>query len=460
VDAPQIQYCKTSDGVNIAFWTMGEGGTPLVYMPNVIWSHAQLEWQFPEIRSWYQRLAERRTLVRFDSRGTGLSERSVAEYSLEALVRDLQAVVDRLELPSFAVFAGINAVPLAVAFAANNPERVSHLILWCYAPNLDLPGSRYRSLRALQPVMEEDWETYTEVRAGLEFGWSAGELAHRYAAHLRECVAPKMASRAYGIVERLDVTPHLRDIRSPTLVLHRQQLYFWDVETARSLTAQIEGARLTVLEGVATAPFLGDVEALERTIDEFLSSGPTARPKVGPPPGTAIILFADIADSTALTERFGDAAFREKARALDEALRRAITSNGGTAIEGKLLGDGVLATFGAAREAIACANACHAMGGSGVAGRGSRPEDEPLMLHIGIHAGDVIREEGNVYGGAVNIAARVAGEAAAGETLVSQTVRDLARTSAGPSAEGFEDRGERELKGVGEPVRVWAVRSE
>jgi len=77
-----------------------------------------------------------------------------------------------------------------------------------------------------------------------------------------------------------------------------------------------------------------------------------------------------------------------------------------------------------------------------------------LPLHVGIHAGDVIREEGNVYGGAVNIASRVAGEAAAGEMLVSATVRDLARTSAGVS---FEDRGERELKGVSEPVRVFAV---
>jgi class 3 adenylate cyclase len=140
----------------------------------------------------------------------------------------------------------------------------------------------------------------------------------------------------------------------------------------------------------------------------------------------------------------GDAAFREKARALDGALRRAISSNGGTAIEGKLLGDGVLATFGAAREAIACAQACHAAGSS-----------VGLPLRVGIHAGDVIRESNNVYGGAVNIASRVAGEAAAGETLVSATVRDLARTSAGVS---FEDRGERELKGVSEPVRVWAVR--
>jgi adenylate cyclase len=174
-------------------------------------------------------------------------------------------------------------------------------------------------------------------------------------------------------------------------------------------------------------------------------TAPAAQSKrVKEPSGTAIILFADIANSTAITEDLGDAAFRDKARDLDEALRRAIASNGGTAIDGKLLGDGVLATFGAAHEAIACAAAIHDAG-----------TQAELAFHVGIHAGDVIREDGNIHGGAVNIASRVANEAAAGETLVSHTVRDLARTSAGVS---FEDRGERELKGVSEPVRVFAVR--
>jgi len=76
------------------------------------------------------------------------------------------------------------------------------------------------------------------------------------------------------------------------------------------------------------------------------------------------------------------------------------------------------------------------------------------LAHLDLHAGNVIREENNVYGGAVNIASRIAGLSAAGEVLVSETVRSLARTSAGVQ---FEDRGEQSLKGVGEPVRVWAV---
>ena len=103
-----------------------------------------------------------------------------------------------------------------------------------------------------------------------------------------------------------------------------------------------------------------------------------------------------------------------------------------------------MAVFTSAREAIEAALAC-----------GDAGNREGLPLHLGIHAGDVIREGNNVYGGAVNIASRIAGLSAAGEVLVSDTVRGLARTSAGVT---FEDRGEQELKGVGEAVRVWAVR--
>src|SRR5712692_3408694 len=136
-------------------------------------------------------------------------------------------------------------------------------------------------------------------------------------------------------------------------------------------------------------------------------------------------------------------AFRAKVRELDGALRAAIRERGGTPVEGKLLGDGVLSVFTSAREAIEAALAC--------AEAGNR---EGLPLHLGIHAGDVIREENNVYGGAVNVASRISGLSASGELLVSETVRSLARTSAGVR---FEDRGEQVLKGIGETVRVWAV---
>jgi adenylate cyclase len=160
--------------------------------------------------------------------------------------------------------------------------------------------------------------------------------------------------------------------------------------------------------------------------------------------GTAIILFADIVDSTTLTEQLGDAAFRERARALDDRLRKLVGDHGGRAIDGKLLGDGVLAVFVSAQDAITAAAECTTAGG-----------DVGLQLHLGLHAGDVIRESDNVYGGAVNIAARIASMSAPNELLVSDVVRSLGLTSSGVT---FHDRGEHVLKGVAEPVRLYEVR--
>jgi len=193
-------------------------------------------------------------------------------------------------------------------------------------------------------------------------------------------------------------------------------------------------------------PYMGgEMESVLRSINQFLGvSGQDSYEEVAAPSqGMTAVLFADIVDSTALTERLGDAAFRDKARDLDGSLRGIIRDSGGTPIEGKLLGDGVLAVFTSARQAIEAALAC-----------GRSGDDVGLPLHLGLHAGDVIREDNNVYGGAVNIASRISGLSAPGEVLVSDTVRSLARTSAGVS---FEDRGEQSLKGMGEPVRVWAI---
>ncbi len=85
---PSIQYAQTKDGVSIAFWTLGEG-EPMVYMPSIPFTHVQLEWQYPGRRDWYERLAQHRKLVRYDTRGSGLSERNVTVYSLDTLVLDL-----------------------------------------------------------------------------------------------------------------------------------------------------------------------------------------------------------------------------------------------------------------------------------------------------------------------------------------------------------------------------------
>ncbi len=161
------------------------------------------------------------------------------------------------------------------------------------------------------------------------------------------------------------------------------------------------------------------------------------------PEGTVTILFADIADSTLLTEKLSDDTFRALARELEDSLRKAIAENEGKMVEGKLLGDGVLAVFKSAHKAIegalCCKNAC---------------KETDLQLHIGLHAGDVIVENNNVFGGAVNITSRIADISTAGEIVVSETVRSLTRTSAKVK---FEDKGFYKLKGISDPHRLFTV---
>jgi len=160
---------------------------------------------------------------------------------------------------------------------------------------------------------------------------------------------------------------------------------------------------------------------------------------------TVTILFVDIAESTTLTEQLGDWVFRSRSRSLEHELRASVERNGGSSAFGITLGDGILANFPSARNAAACALECAALA-----------EHDGLPVHIGLHAGDVLREAGTIFGGAVNLAARLCSLSAPSEVLVSQTFRELARTS---TQTRFDDKGLHTLKGISEPVRVFAMQA-
>jgi len=440
---PRIQYAKTSDGVSIAFWTLGEGEPPLVQMPRLPYSHIQLEWHNLDYRQMHERLAQKRRLVRYDPRGTGLSYREPVGLSLDAFVKDVEAVVDRLHLERFVLYGVAASGLVAIAYAARHPERVSHLVLWCAAKR----GTDFSSsaqFQGLVALLDKDWDLFTNTSARFAFGWADAASAGRFAAFLRDSVTPDAAKAFYQALEDFDVTDLLPRVTSPTLVIHHRQVPYPGLDVSKDLAAELPNARLVVLEGSWLTAYLGDHETVATAIDEFLIEDEPREPAPDLPSGTAVILFADIVDSTGLTEGMGDAAFREKARDLDSSLRSFIRDNGGTPVEGKLVGDGLMAVFTSARQAIEAALRC-----------GQAGDECDLRLHLGVHAGDVIREANNVYGGAVNIASRISGLSAPGEVLVSDTVRGLARTSAGVS---FEDRGEHPLKGIAEPMRLWAVR--
>lgn len=270
---PRIRYATTADGVSIAFWTLGEG-SPLVYMAGGPWSHIEL-WDIPECRRWYERLAKKRMLVRYDVRGTGFSERDVSDHSLDALVLDVEAVVNRLGLDGFDIFGAADAGPVAVAYADRHPERVSRLILWCsWARRSDIDSPR---IRAWLGLMDQDWELMTDTCAHLALGWSAGEVGRYAARRLRESVTPEAAKAALAARSEFDVTNLLPKLKVPTLVLHRGGIPWLPVDIARELASRIPDARLSVVEGESTAPYLGDTEAAASAIDAFLGDGEEGR---------------------------------------------------------------------------------------------------------------------------------------------------------------------------------------
>ena len=446
---PRVQYAQTADGVSIAFWTLGEG-VPLVLMLSLPFSHVQLEWRMPEFRRWYERLAETRKLVRYDSRGSGLSDREVTDYSLGAHVLDLEAVVNRLGLERFDLFAFYHGGPAAIAYAARHPERLSHLVLWCsWARGSDVVRSPL--IQTMREFIRQNWETYTETAAGSLLGWSEPEAAHRFAVFLRECVTPEAAQTALEAMTSFDVAELLPQIRTPTLVLHRRGLPFPDAGIARGLASQIPDASLVVLEGTSIAPYLGDAEAVHRAVTEFLGGAEEPVTDKEPPGVAAVhtILFSDVEGSTSLTERLGDAKAREVLRTYERIVREALRAHGGSEV--KTLGDGFMASFSSAARALECAVAIQ----RAFAAHNASAE-EPIRVRIGLNAGEPIAEEKDLFGTAVILAERIAAQAEGGEILVANVVRELA------AGKGFlfSDRGEVVLRGFEDPVRLYEVRWE
>jgi class 3 adenylate cyclase len=411
----QIRYVRSADGTKIATATLGNGPYLVMIPPTPFWS-IEGEWSMSLQREAIEQIATSYTVVRFDPRGEGLSDRDVADLSLEARVSDIEAVFESLPAdPAFVLSRGWQA-PVTITFAARHPDRVRRLVLSAAAAR----GRDFRmdeKRRAVGTLLDVDWELYCAAFAFVDYGWT--EEGRQYALMSSKATTPDIVRRNWAAVREYDASDLLSSIRCPTLVIYPPEREdgrgaFVLPDAVRSLAALIPDARVQPVrgEGMYVTYFPNLVDA---ALQFFAEDTPeVATPETGE--DSAIIMFADIVGSTAMTERIGDAAFREQARALDKSLRSVIKSAGGAPVEGKLLGDGVLAVFTVARQAIDAALGCV---------KASREAD--LDLHVGIHAGDVIRESGNVFGGAVNVAARIADAAGAGEVLVSDVVRSLAR---------------------------------
>jgi DNA-binding CsgD family transcriptional regulator/pimeloyl-ACP methyl ester carboxylesterase len=283
-----VQYTTTETGTNVAFCTLGTG-PPLVIVPSGPWDTISNAGQIPAWQAWLEGLANGRKVVRYDPEGTGLSDKARAEFSVEAHVRALEAVTARLGQTPAALLAGQHAGPVAITFAARHPEQVSHLILWCSyargAEYFDAPHSQ-----AIHGLLHQDLDLFVETMTHAHVGWSEGDLAHQMAGILRESGVDEIIPVFDAAARAADVVSLLPQVRTPTLVLHRRQLRHPDLDLTRRLAAGIPNARLVVLEGTSSTPFVGDGDAVLHAIREFLEPvEQQARPGVRRRPAQRLI---------------------------------------------------------------------------------------------------------------------------------------------------------------------------
>jgi DNA-binding CsgD family transcriptional regulator/pimeloyl-ACP methyl ester carboxylesterase len=268
MDPPLIRYATTSDGVGIAYWAHGDGPA-LIQLPSLPHSHIQMEWDTAEWRRGFELMAAERTVVRYDGRGTGLSQRNLGDFSLDALLADLDAVVRDLGGETVALYGIVNSCPIAISYASRHPERVSDLILWC--PVVDGSVHRHNSaLRAARQVMETDWEMFSETVAHSLVGWSEPGAARRFATLIRAGIDQGTALALVPALHDLNATEELSRVACRTLVMHRPDLPLLPAGAAEHVAAAIPGAQLALFEGSSSAPYIGDWRAIYRTISSFL----------------------------------------------------------------------------------------------------------------------------------------------------------------------------------------------
>jgi len=251
----RIRFCRSRDGIQLAYATSGEG-PPLVKVANFL-THLEYDWRSPVVRPFLLELNRGRTLVRYDPRGCGLSDRNVEDLSLDAWVADLEAVVEAAGVERFPLFAHSQGGAIGIAYAARHPERVSRLILLGgWARNVmkrDLTPAQIDEMRMLVKLAGFGWgrenPSYRQVFTSLLIPDSSAEQAASYNELERMCTSPECAARIFSSVGKLDVMDLAPLVQCPTLVLHAQGDASVPYEEGRLIAGAIPHAHFVLLHG-------------------------------------------------------------------------------------------------------------------------------------------------------------------------------------------------------------------
>ena len=431
--ARDIRYARTEDGVSIAYTVSGDG-RPIVCMPSMPFACLDASSE-PTIISSVD--GSGAMLVEYDGRGTGLSDITRFDYSVEHLALDLDAVVRALSLERFDLVASMSITAVAMYYAARHTTSVGKLALILAAARSSHFWGQGR-MQAYKALREADWETYKDVVSAIMPGVPGGLGWLR---RLDFDGVTEQSVRAFMDASMdLNVTDILADVRAETLIINLSNPEVLPPEAGREIASAVPNARLVTWR-VGQGP--GDPLVF---ISEFLgvsvSDVPVFQPRRMDGAGFRTIMFTDLEGSTTLTQRIGDEPAQAVLRSHDAIVRSALAANSGREI--KHTGDGIMAAFDAPSAAIECAINIQ---------RKVTTENLAARVRIGINAGEPVAEGDDLFGTAVQLARRICDHGEGGDILVANVVRELA---AGKGF-AFADRGEAVLKGFEDATRVYAV---
>jgi len=279
----QIRFCTSRDGTRIAYATSG-AGPPLVWASNWV-HHLKLDWDCPVWRPWIAILARRHTLVRYDWRGCGLSDREQVEFSFEKLVEDLEAVIEAAGLGQLALFGSTAGAAVSMTYAVRHPEHVSHLVVCASYVRNKLAGSatpqEVAEAEARVKMLEVGWPNdtpaYGQFYTSLLTPDASAEQSQSLADLLRQTTSPATTLALLRTVFRIDLREIVPKIRCPTLVLHSRGDSIIPFEQGRSVAGLIPGARFIPLESrnnilLETEPAW---QQLVEALDDFLPATPS-----------------------------------------------------------------------------------------------------------------------------------------------------------------------------------------
>jgi pimeloyl-ACP methyl ester carboxylesterase len=446
VVTPETQYARSGD-LNIAYHVSGEGPFDLVFVPGYV-THLELHWEIPSFVPVLERLGSFSRLIRFDKRGTGMSDRVSGAPTLEARMDDVRAVMDAVGSRRAAFYGLSEGAAMALLFAATYPERTAALVLRSAFPRRmwapDYPWGRREE--EYEREVEGALQVFGPRESALEAVRALGRFddaeAESFLRLIRFGSSPGSLEALHRMNKEIDVRHVLPAVRVPTLILHGSEDTVVPIEVARYVASAIPTARVVEIPGAGHlafgTPALQTAAESERFLQQAWEAG--AWEEAEPDRVLATVLFTDIVGSTARAAELGDRAWRDLLEQHHRLIRRELVRFRGAELD--VAGDGFFARFDGPARAIRCACAIT-----------ESVRELGLELRAGLHTGECELLEGKVGGIAVHIGARVAKEARAGEVLVSSTVKDLV---AGSGLQ-FTERGVAALKGVPETWRLYAV---